>query len=108
MYIWFTQRRSLGEPISGPLICEKVLQFNEQLNEPKYFKASSGWFKNFKNRHGIRELDVQGEKLSSDLAVGIVYKEKHKKMVTLGMTYTILMRLGQTFRKRKIKLVKFC
>ncbi|KAK9701880.1 Tc5 transposase DNA-binding domain [Popillia japonica] len=48
MYIWFTQRRSLGEPISGPSICEKALQFNEQPNGPKDFKASSGWLKNFK------------------------------------------------------------
>jgi len=79
MYIWFTQKRSLGEPISGPLICEKALQFNEQLNGPKDFKASLGWLNNFKNRHGIRELHVQGEKLSSDLAAGIAYKEKFVK-----------------------------
>ncbi|KAK9751248.1 Tc5 transposase DNA-binding domain [Popillia japonica] len=79
MYIWFTQSRSLGEPISGPLICEKGLQFNEQLNGPKDFKASSGWLKDFKNRHGIRELDVQEEKLSSDLAAGIAYKGKFVK-----------------------------
>ena len=25
VYLWFTQRRSRGEPISGPLICEKAL-----------------------------------------------------------------------------------
>lgn len=79
MYVWFTQRRSLGEPISGPLICEKALQFNEQLNGPKDFKASSGWLKNFKSRHGIRELDIEGEKLSSDLAAGRVFKEKFIK-----------------------------
>ena len=79
MYMWFTQRRSLGEPISGPLICEKALQFNEQLNGPKDFKASSGWLKNFKSRHGIRELDIEGEKLSSDLAAGRVFKEKFIK-----------------------------
>lgn len=79
MYIWFTQRRSLGEPISGPLICEKALQFNEQLNGPRDFKASSGWLKNFKSRHGIRELDIQGEKLSSDLAAGRTFIEKFIK-----------------------------
>ena len=79
MYVWFSQRRSLGEPISGPLICEKALQFNEQLNGPKYFKASSGWLKNFKSRHGIRELDIEGEKFSSDLAAGRVFKEKFIK-----------------------------
>ena len=61
------------EPISGPLICEKALQFNEQLTGPKDFKVSSGWLNNFKSRHGIRELDIEGEKLSSDLADGRVF-----------------------------------
>lgn len=42
------------------MICLKA--FNEQLNGPKDFKARSGWLKNFKNRHGIKELDIQGEK----------------------------------------------
>lgn len=74
VYLWFTQRRSLGELIWGPLICEKALQFNAQLNGPKDFKAISGWLRNFKARHGIRELDIQGEKLSSDLQAGSVYK----------------------------------
>ncbi|KAJ8871377.1 hypothetical protein PR048_027694 [Dryococelus australis] len=64
MYMWITQRRSLREPISGPMICEKALQFNEQLNGPKDFKASSGWLKNFKSRHGIR--DVCKEKLTKE------------------------------------------
>ncbi|KAI4469228.1 hypothetical protein MML48_2g00003618 [Holotrichia oblita] len=43
MYMWFAQRRSLEEPISGPLICEKALQFNEMFNGPKDFRATSGW-----------------------------------------------------------------
>lgn len=79
MYMWFTQRRSLGEPISGPLICEKALQFNEQLNRQTDFKASSGWLQNFKFRHGIRELDIQGENLSSDLEAGNTFIEKFIK-----------------------------
>ncbi|KAK9744533.1 CENP-B N-terminal DNA-binding domain [Popillia japonica] len=24
VFLWFTQRRSVGEPISGPLLCEKA------------------------------------------------------------------------------------
>ena len=30
------------------------------------FKASNGWLHNFQARHGIRELDLSGEKLSAD------------------------------------------
>ncbi|KRZ72713.1 Jerky -like protein-like [Trichinella papuae] len=29
-------------------------------------KPSSGWLRNFKSRHGIRELKIHGEKLSAD------------------------------------------
>lgn len=74
MFLWFSQRRSLGEPISGPLICEKALYFNEKLGGPADFKASTGWLKNFKSRHGIRELNVQGEKLSSDSSAAEAFK----------------------------------
>ena len=54
MHIWFTQMRSLGKPISEPLICE-VLQMNEKLDGPTDFKASISWLKNIKISHGIRE-----------------------------------------------------
>lgn len=75
MFLWFVQRRSKGEPISGPLLCEKALQINEKLGGPPDFKASSGCLKNFKSRHGIRELEIQGESLSSD----VLAAEKLKK-----------------------------
>ncbi|MFS1564304.1 MAG: hypothetical protein ACL7AX_13000 [Candidatus Arsenophonus phytopathogenicus] len=66
VFKWFVQKRSQGQPISGPILCEKALRFNEMLNGPKDFKASTGWLRNFKARHGIRELEIQGEKMSSD------------------------------------------
>ena len=73
VYVWFTQKRSMGEPISGPLLCEKALQFNEKLGGSPDFKASSGWLKNSKSRHGIRELQIEGEKLSGDVFRVYVY-----------------------------------
>ncbi|XP_043471596.1 jerky protein homolog-like [Leptopilina heterotoma] len=63
---WFIQRRSLGQPISGPLLCEKALDFNEKLGGSSNFKASTGWLEKFKNRHGIRQLQIQGEALSAN------------------------------------------
>ncbi|GFV07824.1 uncharacterized protein TNCV_305721 [Trichonephila clavipes] len=30
LYLWFSQRRSKGDPISGPLLCEKALGLNEK------------------------------------------------------------------------------
>lgn len=47
-------------------MCEKALQMNKNLGGLTILKASSGKLKNFKMRHGIREQEVQGEKLSAD------------------------------------------
>ncbi|GFX77517.1 jerky-like protein [Trichonephila clavipes] len=55
-----------GYPILGPLLCEKALELNEKLGGSADFKSSTGWLKNFKSHHGIRELHIEGESLSSD------------------------------------------
>ena len=71
LYMWFLQKRSPGHPISGPLLSEKALVFHKKLNgeNTSPFQASSGWFRNFKLRHGIREIGLQGEKLSASTEV---------------------------------------
>ncbi|GFW64110.1 jerky-like protein [Trichonephila clavipes] len=66
LYLWFSQRRSKGDPISGLLLCEKAPELNEKLGGLVDFKASTGWLKNFKSRHGIRKLQIEGESLSGD------------------------------------------
>jgi hypothetical protein len=64
VYKWFLQKWSTGEPISGPLLCEKALLFSEKISGPSTtFQASTGWLKHFKSHHGIRELRIEGEKL---------------------------------------------
>ncbi|XP_033331182.1 jerky protein homolog-like [Megalopta genalis] len=66
VFQWFLENRDKGVPISGPILCEKALEFNEKLKGNPNFKASSGWLEKFKSRHGIRELNMSGEKLSTD------------------------------------------
>lgn len=68
VFTWFLQKRACGQPISGPLLCEKALDFNQKLGGDTSFKASSGWLARFKSRHGIRELEIQGEKLCANVA----------------------------------------
>jgi len=68
LYAWFIQQRSTGTPISGPLLQEKAKHFFTQLNTEtadREFKASTGWLEKFKTRHGIRNVSIQGEKLSA-------------------------------------------
>lgn len=88
IYLWFIQRRSEGVPLSGPLISEKALYFNKQLNGDENFKASTGWLEKFKNRHGIRQLNMTGEKLSA-ASTGEIDEFKKKfqnKMIESGLT----------------------
>lgn len=81
VYTWFVQVRSQGQPISGPLICEKALEMNKKLGGSGDFKASTGWLKRFKSRHGIREIDIQGEKLSADTDAAEKFKEIFKSLL---------------------------
>ncbi|GFY19893.1 hypothetical protein TNCV_2145861 [Trichonephila clavipes] len=41
LYLWFSQRNSKGDPILGPLLCEKALELNEKLGGSADFKASA-------------------------------------------------------------------
>lgn len=75
LYAWFTQKRSQGEPISGQLLQEKARYFNSHLGGPSTFTASNGWLLRFKTRHQIRQVSVQGEKLSADEPARVAFCE---------------------------------
>lgn len=61
------RQREKGAPISGPIFQAKALALYMQFPvETKGFKASIGWLNHWKNRHGVRELNICGEKLSGD------------------------------------------
>lgn len=75
MYLWFIRKRSKGEPVSGPFLSEKALDLNYKMGGSSDFKANTGWLKNFKSRHSIRKLNVQGEMLSGDDTVAEKFKQ---------------------------------
>lgn len=77
VFKWFLQQRSMGNPISGPILCEKAKILAQKLGCSS-FKASNGWLRNFKSRHGVRELDLSGEKLSADSKAAEDFIEKFK------------------------------
>ncbi|GFX29527.1 hypothetical protein TNCV_4776011 [Trichonephila clavipes] len=41
LYLWFSQRRSKGDLISGTLLCEKSLEVNEKLGGAADFKGQN-------------------------------------------------------------------
>ena len=84
VYLWFTQARAQGSPVSGPLIQEKAKMLHKSLYpeaSEDTFKASHGWLQKFKSRHGIRELRLQGESLSADLSSVEPFKSKLQELV---------------------------
>lgn len=66
LYSWFRQKRSRGDPVSGPVLKEKALELNEKLHGSASFQATDGYLTRFKNRHGLHHVSVQGERLSAD------------------------------------------
>ncbi|GBM44069.1 DNA mismatch repair protein Msh6 [Araneus ventricosus] len=49
---------------------DKALILNSKLSGLDDFKASSGWLEKFKIRHGIRQLNIEAEKMSADVVAG--------------------------------------
>ncbi|GBL99377.1 Jerky [Araneus ventricosus] len=69
-YKWFVQKRCEGLLLSGSIIQEKALILNSKLGGSDDFKASSGWLEKFKIHHGVRQLNVEGEKMSANVVAG--------------------------------------
>ena len=59
--------------MTGPILKAKALEIYQKLSDSRdgvgpmnKFVASDGWLWRFSKRHGIRQLNLQGEKLSAD------------------------------------------
>ncbi|GFX53150.1 jerky protein homolog-like [Trichonephila clavipes] len=84
LHIWFTQERQRGIPLSRPIIQEKAIQLNKLMNGDAYFSASIGWLDRWKKRHGVRQLTITGEKLSSDFDAAKEYVTTFANLIAEG------------------------
>ena len=66
LYMWFQARHSEGKAVSEPALTDEVKKLKEDLEIEGECNFSMGWLRNFKERHGIRRLKVQGERNSAD------------------------------------------
>lgn len=66
LFIWFKQQRNRNAPISGDILKQKAQFFYQEITKKTDFRASHGWFENFKKRHGIRLMQMSGEKVSAN------------------------------------------
>lgn len=66
LYTWFLQKRSIGKPVTEPMLKSKALEFNELYKGTKNFKGISGFMNEFKTRHNIKCLTNDEKALSMD------------------------------------------
>ncbi|KAJ4437637.1 hypothetical protein ANN_17782 [Periplaneta americana] len=70
--------RSKGNPISGPVLQAKALDFHKIFqDDEETFTASVGWLIRWKKRYGIRQLSIGDEKLAgtNNVIVELVHSE---------------------------------
>ena len=60
---------------------KKLLDFNKKLGGSDSFVATKGWLTNFKNRHVIRQLKLEGESLSADAKAAADFKKEFIKLL---------------------------
>ena len=82
IYLWFKQKWMEGVPISGPILCEKAVQLHKKMyGEESSFSGSTGWQWRFCKRHGIRNLSLEGEKLSADTEASAAFVTSFREFV---------------------------
>ena len=85
VYLWYIQKRSQGIPVTGPILREKAQMFHQELHDDSSsssgFQASTGWQWWFCQRHGIRQLSLQGGKLLYNLDAPDPFREKLLKLI---------------------------
>nr|XP_022906094.1 jerky protein homolog-like [Onthophagus taurus] len=82
LYKWFQLQREKHATFTTNFLREKALKIFTKCYKDKTFIASRGWISRFKNRRGIRQLKVVGEKLSSDSSAVQPFLRKFTKKMT--------------------------
>lgn len=82
LYKWFSLKRSEGAAISGPILIEKGREFYEKMKITEPCAFSEGWLTRFKDRHGIRKLDVSGEQKSADVDAAEKFRASFANLIS--------------------------
>ena len=70
LLVWINEKQLAGDVITEAIICEKAKALHDDLvkdmTQKEEFKASRGWFDNFKKQSGIHNVAMHGEAASSN------------------------------------------
>ena len=83
LFLWFTQYKEKGNPISEPMQQEKELDFHKMFYAGEDFTGSSEWLDRWKKRYGVRQLNISGKKLSADCDEVIKFKDSFKNLIAI-------------------------
>ncbi|GFT63930.1 jerky protein homolog-like [Nephila pilipes] len=94
LLLWIKEKQLAGDSLSETIICEKVGSIFQDLNRDvtemdgessqggEGFKASRGWFDNFKNRSGIHSVIRHGKASSGDIKVAENFIKVFEKLIS--------------------------
>ena len=94
MIEWFCQRCRDNVPLTGPILMEQAKLFHENMNINEPCNYSTGWLRNFKIRHCIRQLSICGERASVDHEAAENYVDELAQLInninlTLEQIYNV-------------------
>jgi len=87
LMVWINEKQLAGDSVSEAIICEKARLLYSDItrdtpgSSAEEFKASKGWFDNFKKRIGIHSVVRHGEAASSNKDAAEKFVEKFKDFV---------------------------
>ncbi|XP_044302391.1 tigger transposable element-derived protein 1-like [Varanus komodoensis] len=84
LLVWLNEKQLAGDSVTEAMICEKARKLHSDLlqKDPSTsaarveFKASRGWFDNFRKRSGLHSAVRHGEASSSDKAAAEAFKKE--------------------------------
>ena len=89
--VWINEKQLAGDGVSEAIICEKARLLYSDITQDtpgssaEEFKASKGWFDNFKKRTGIHSVIRHGEVASSNKDAAEKFVEMFKDFVDRGI-----------------------
>ncbi|KFM78161.1 Jerky protein, partial [Stegodyphus mimosarum] len=82
MIEWVRQRLNEDVPFMGPMLMAQAKLFHEEMNLNTESRYSTGWLTKFKNRHGIRQLKISGEKVSANTKAAEEFANEFIELIT--------------------------
>ncbi|KFM74607.1 Jerky protein, partial [Stegodyphus mimosarum] len=79
---WVRHRRSEGVPLTGPMLMAQAKIFHKEMNLNTECTYSTSWLTKFKNRYGIRQLKISGEKASADTEAAEEFADEFIQLIT--------------------------